>query len=327
MDEMRAVLARVAPSGISVLITGETGVGKELYAEMLHRISERGTRPFIRLNCAAIAESLLEAELFGHERGAFTGAATARAGLFEAADGGTLFLDEIGELSPGLQSALLRVLEEHAVRRIGSNQARPIDVRFVCATNRVLGEEIAARRFRQDLYFRISAVTLALPPLRERRDEIEGLVRAFASRAQRPPQPRPRLTAEALAALTVAPWPGNVRELRNTVERAVLLAGRGDIEPRHLVLEAPRPPSTDGTDPRGRAPQPPGPAALAAPAVAAAAERPLAEVVADTERQRILEALARCAGNQTRAAQSLGISRNTLLARLDAFGISRPRKR
>ncbi|MCE9571944.1 MAG: sigma 54-interacting transcriptional regulator [Deltaproteobacteria bacterium] len=328
MDEVRSMLARIAPSDISVLIIGETGVGKELYAEMLHRSSARSARPFIRLNCAAIAASVLEAELFGHERGAFTGATSARAGLFEAADGGTLFLDEIGELPLGIQSTLLRVLEERRVRPIGSNEGRPIDVRFVCATNRVLADEIAARRFRQDLYFRISGVTLSLPSLRERRDEIRGLCRAFANRARRPPAAPPRLSAAALDVLVRAPWPGNVRELRNTIERAVLLAGAGEVEPRHLLLDAqPPPPSDETTDTSHRVTQPGLAAVMPPPGLASTSDRPLANAVADTERHQILEVLARCGGNQTRAAQILGISRNTLLARLDAFGITRPRKK
>ncbi|MEO6774339.1 MAG: sigma 54-interacting transcriptional regulator [Kofleriaceae bacterium] len=318
MDAVRARIAQIANSEVSVLITGETGVGKELCAEMVHRLSARAAKPFVKLNCAAIVESLIESELFGHERGAFTGATTARPGLFEAGDGGTVFLDEIGELPLAVQSKLLRVLEERVVRRIGATDGKTLDVRFICATNRDLADEVDAGRFRRDLYYRINGVTIAVPPLRERRSEIAGLARAFARRARGATAPVV-LEAEVVAVLEHHQWPGNIRELRNTIERAMLLSAGGEVQPDHLALEPPRPRrDSNVTMPVERVssvdmftrPSPPS----------------LANAVAELERQRIIETLNACAGNQTRAARALGISRNTLLARLDAYGFPRPRK-
>jgi DNA-binding NtrC family response regulator len=314
MEALRQTVARVAPSTLPVLITGETGAGKELVAEQVHRASDRRTRRLVRLNCAAIAESLVEAELFGHARGAFTGADAPRAGLIDVADGGTLLLDEVGELPLAVQAKLLRVLEDGQVRPVGATEAHAVDVRLVCATHRALGDDVAAGRFRQDLYFRLAGVTLVVPPLRERRDEIEPLARAFAAHVRTGPRPAPVLSVAAIAALRAAPWPGNVRQLRNTIERAALVAAGGEIEPHDLGLDAARGEVTI------ELPAPPG------RAVDAAARR-LADTVADAEREHILDALARCGGNQTHAARLLGISRNTLLARLDRFGVSRPRRK
>ena len=216
---------RVAVGTINVLVTGESGAGKELIAEVVHRASPRVRGPLVRVNCAAVADSLLESELFGHEKGAFTGAIAARVGVIEAAHGGTLFLDEVGELSAAAQSKLLRVLEDRRVVRVGATEARPIDVRFIAATNRDLEGDAAAGRFRSDLYFRLAGIVLEVPPLRERVAEIEPLARAFAaSFAAALGRPPPDLTADAVAALRAHDWPGNVRELRNAVERGVLLA-------------------------------------------------------------------------------------------------------
>ena len=318
MDNVRARIAQIAAGEVSVLITGETGVGKELCAEMIHRLSARAAKPFVKLNCAAIVESLIESELFGHERGAFTGATAARAGLFEAGDGGTVFLDEIGELPLAVQSKLLRVLEERIVRRIGASDGKTLDVRFICATNRELADEVDAGRFRRDLYYRINGVTVAVPPLRQRQPEIAGLARAFARRA-RGSVGTVVLGPEVIAVLEHHEWPGNIRELRNTIERAMLLSAGGPIQPHHLALEPPRPRrDSNVTMPIERIssidlvtrPSPPS----------------LANAVAELERQRIVETLNACGGNQTRAARALGISRNTLLARLDAYGFPRPRK-
>ncbi len=333
MDAVRALIAQVASSDVSVLINGETGVGKELCAEMLHRQSGRAGRPFVKLNCSTITESLIESELFGHERGAFTGATAATPGLFEAGDGGTVFLDEIGELPLPAQAKLLRVLEERVVRRVGSTVGRTLDVRFVCATNRELPVEVDAGRFRRDLYYRINGVTITIPPLRERPAEIGALARAFASRPRGPLTSPTPLGADVIAVLARHPWPGNIRELRNTVERAVLLAAGGPVKPEHLILHAsasrrssvPTMPmerisSTDMT-----APHRDSQITLGDDAVVLSHER-LATTVAEVERRRILDALDRCGGNQTRAARMLGISRNTLLARLDAYGLPRPRK-
>jgi two-component system, NtrC family, response regulator AtoC len=313
MDHVRTQLATIATGEVSVLINGETGVGKELCAEMIHRLSPRAAKPFVKLNCAAVVESLIESELFGHERGAFTGAIAARPGLFETGDGGTVFLDEIGELPLAVQSKLLRVLEERIVRRIGASTGKTLDVRFICATNRVLADEVEAGRFRRDLYYRINGVTIAVPPLRERQSEIAGLARAFARRARGSAAPVV-LAGDVLATLEQHEWAGNIRELRNTIERAILLSAGGPVRPSHLALERPRRDSSV-TMPFPRM-----------TTEAAKSVQSLPTAVADLERERILETLNACGGNQTRAARALGISRNTLLARLDAYGVSRPRK-
>jgi DNA-binding NtrC family response regulator len=292
------VIDRVAAGAINVLIVGETGVGKEVVAQTIHERSPRAARPFLALNCAALSESLLESELFGHEKGAFTGAAQRKLGLLEVARGGTVFLDEIGEMPPALQAKLLRVFEQREVLRVGGLKAEPIDVRFVAATHRDLAREVAEGRFRQDFYFRLNGISIAIPPLRERKDEILPLALRFvgevAARSRRVP---PTLDPAVERALLAHPWPGNVRELRNVVERAVVLAPGATIGLEHLQLEAP----TEGR---------------AAPASADAAD----------ERQRILDALDRCAGNQTKAAKLLGYSLRTLVSRLDQYGIPRPRK-
>ncbi|MGE5185211.1 MAG: sigma 54-interacting transcriptional regulator [Acidobacteriota bacterium] len=328
MDGVREVIRQVATGELSVLISGETGVGKELCAEMIHRLSPRAARPFVKLNCSALVESLIESELFGHEKGAFTGATSSHEGLLEAGNGGTVFLDEIGELPLGMQAKLLRVLEQRVVRRVGAATERKVDVRFICATNRDLGEEVNGGRFRRDLYYRINGVTLAVPPLRERASEIVPLARAFANRARGGAPVT--LGREVIAALEHHSWPGNIRELRNTIERAALLSSGGAIRPSHLVLEPARdsavtipvermssstiPPKERTSSERISSPTlPPG-------------DRSLASAVAELERQRILDALEQCGGNQTRAARLLGISRNTLLARLDEYGLPRPRK-
>jgi DNA-binding NtrC family response regulator len=325
MDAVRALITQVAGSDVSVLISGETGVGKELCAEMIHRQSKRAARPFVKLNCSAITESLIDSELFGHERGAFTGATTATPGLFEAGDGGTVFLDEIGELPLPAQAKLLRVLEERVVRRVGATAGRTLDVRFICATNRQLADEIDAGRFRRDLYYRINGVTITIPPLRERPSELAGLARAFASRPRGNATPT-TLSDDVIAALHRHPWPGNIRELRNTIDRAMLFAAGGPVLPSHLTLVG-----SNAGRARGSVPTMPieriseitvGGAGL--PPVAA--DTRLADTLADVERRKILDAMDRCGGNQTRAAKLLGISRNTLLARLDSYGLPRPRK-
>jgi two-component system response regulator AtoC len=320
MDGVRELISQIAIGDVSVLITGETGVGKELCAEMIHRLSARAARPFVKLNCSAIVETLIESELFGHERGAFTGATHARPGLLETGDGGTVFLDEMGELPLGVQAKLLRVLEERVVRRVGASTGKTLDVRFICATNRDLIDEVDAGRFRRDLYYRINGVTLEIPPLRQRVPEIAGLARAFARRA------RPVILGpEVITALEQHTWPGNIRELRNTIERAVLLSSGGTVRPSHLAIEGSsrhsrRDISVTGPVDRISAPD------ITMPSRPTVDSQTLANAVADLERQRIIEVLNQCGGNQTRAARMLGISRNTLLARLDAYGFPRPRK-
>jgi DNA-binding NtrC family response regulator len=331
---------RAAQGLLSVLILGETGVGKELLARRIHRASPRAARPFLAINCAALSESLLESELFGHEKGAFTGALQARPGLFESAEGGTVFLDEIGDLPMVTQVKLLRVLEQREVLRVGGRSPRPIDVRFVSATNRDLEAASLAGTFRQDLYFRLNGIALTLPPLRDRPADLPWLVKRFlvaASRQMDRPA-MPSLTPAALAALQAYAWPGNVRELRNVVERAVVLAPGDVILPEHLppkVLDAPARPITAARAASASVTAPleplaPPPGILRSPARATqpsdATER-LRREVAEEEKRRILDALARCDGNQTRAAELLGVSRRTLINRIIEFDLPRPRKR
>jgi two-component system response regulator AtoC len=308
LAEVEKRLLPIARSDISILITGETGVGKEVVAEMVHQLSTRADRPLVRLNCSAFSEALLESELFGHERGAFTGADRPKAGLLESADHGTVFLDEIGEFPLGLQPKLLRVVEAGEVLRVGALRPRHIDVRFVSATNRDLEAEVAHGRFRKDLYFRLAGHTEQILPLRVRPEDIleiaEGLL-ADAARAAAIQAPGIRPQARDL--LASYSWPGNVRELRNVMQRALLLADGGDIDTAHL--------GADKFTMRVAAPSPaPDRASLEA-------------AIQAHEKQRIVDVLARCGGNQTHAARELGMSRGTLLARLDAFGLARPRKR
>lgn len=298
MQRVYALLDAIAPSSIAVLVLGETGTGKEVFAAEVHARSGRAKGPMVCLNCAALPESLLEAELFGHEQGAFTGATSAKAGLFEAADGGTVFLDELGDMHALTQAKLLRVLESGEVMRIGSRKPRHVDVRVVSATNKDLAAKIADGSFRADLFYRLAGFSVTLPPLRERPSDIEALALAFARRTADKSGQTAVFTAEALTALRGYTFPGNVRELKTIVERAAVLA-RGEpigVAALGLVSEAPPPP-----------PQP-------------------AEAGDDGERARIVRVLAECAGNQRLAADKLGISRTTLVRRLDAFGLGRPRK-
>jgi transcriptional regulator with PAS, ATPase and Fis domain len=310
----------IAPSRLPVLILGETGVGKDVYAEVVHRASDRADKPFLRLNCAALPENLLEAELFGYERGAFTGAVQAKPGLFESADGGTVFLDEIGEMPPVTQAKLLRVLESGEVMRIGSLKPKKIDVRFVAATHRNLEALSDGGQFRTDLYYRINGVSVTIPPLRRRKEEVAALAEHFAARSAR------RAIGVSDAALEVLVrhrWPGNVRELRNVIERAVLLSRGKPIEAEHIQLHgksysdeeqenlAARPtlmPTIDDTDMGLDKPQ------------------NLRDEFSSIERMRILQMLEKCAGNQSRAAKLLGISRSTLIRRLRDYGHGSTRK-
>jgi len=293
MLRLHGLASRAAATDISVLLLGETGCGKEVFAEAIHRHSSRHGRPFLRLHCAAVPEHLLESELFGHEKGAFTGAAAAKPGLLEDADGGTIFLDEVGDMPLPVQAKLLRVLEDRKVGRLGSLRARTIDVRFVAATNRNLAEDMRRGGFRADLYYRLNGFCIEIPPLRARPAEIAPLAQLFLRRAARTPCP-PRLTPEAIERLEQHVWPGNVRELRHAMERALILAGdAGEITVAELPLEG----------------APPVVVTAAAPA---------------DERERIVDALARCAGNQSAAARLLGISRKVLIKRVQVLGLPRP---
>ncbi|HEU4727802.1 MAG TPA: sigma 54-interacting transcriptional regulator, partial [Kofleriaceae bacterium] len=293
---------------ISVLITGETGVGKEVMAEEIYWRSRRASRPFLRLNCGALSETLLESELFGHERGAFTSAVSVKPGLLETADGGVVLLDEVGEMPMSLQVKLLRVLEDKQVRRVGGVKSHPVDVRFIASTNRDLEKHAARGLFRQDLYYRLAGATLEIPPLRHRPGDLEPLARSFLLHASRHLGVPATLSPEALEWLRTYRWPGNIRELRHVIERAVLLAGTSPITPAHLpvgkVQSGERWRSAPPADPEARARQ-----------------------LDDSEdRRQIIEVLTACGGNQSRAAKQLGISRGALIRRLERYGIVRPRK-
>lgn len=305
MVSISRLMDRVAPSQINVLLLGETGVGKEVLAGEVHRRSKRSAGPFLKINCAALTESLLESELFGHEKGSFTGAVKQKLGLLESAKAGTVFLDEVGELPESTQAKLLRVLEERKVMRVGATAPEAIDVRFIFATNRDLEAEVERGAFRRDLYYRINGISIDIPPLRERVGEIEPLARQFlGDAAQREGRTVPTLTAEALAMLKTWPWPGNIRELKNVMERALLLAGDAPITPDAIAIDghdAPEPVSLSGNNLKD--------------------EREAAE------KRVVLEALDKTGGNQTKAAELLGISRRTLVNRLTAYGMTKPRKK
>jgi transcriptional regulator with PAS, ATPase and Fis domain len=333
MRKLAEIVERVAASDISVIVLGETGAGKEKLAEKIHRLSKRRERPFLRLNCAALSESLLESELFGHERGAFTGAHSAKPGLLEVAQGGTVFLDELGELPLSIQAKLLRVIEDQKVMRVGGLTTRPIDVRFISATNRNLEAEVARKAFRQDLFFRLNGVLLIVPPLRDRVDEIKPLVQMFITQAsvKMNRTPEPQLSPQALDALRAYRWPGNIRELKNVLDRSVLLCRTPVLGPDDVAFSA----NLGQVEPPSEPPPPRGSGSLRSTSESGHTLVPppqgvqpsrLKDEFAVIERQRILDALAQCEGNQSRAAKLLGISRGTLLSRLDAYQIARPRK-
>jgi len=298
---MRAALdlvARVAEHATTVLVTGESGTGKEVIAQAIHRASPRAQAAFIGVNCAAIPENLLESELFGHVRGAFTGASADKPGLFEQASGGTLLLDEIGELPLGLQAKLLRALQEGEIRRVGDQRNRKIDVRVLAATARDLSAEVKAGRFREDLFYRVHVVTIHLPPLRERPEDVAPLAQLFTARlAARFGSPL-TLSLDALAWLETQPWPGNVRELENAVERAAVLSGKTTLGPEDFVAA-----------PRSR------------PAAAGPRETTLSAAVEAAERDAIATALEACGGNRRDAATRLGISLRSLFYKLQRLGL------
>ncbi|WP_437813990.1 sigma 54-interacting transcriptional regulator [Sorangium sp. So ce1078] len=303
MQRVLELARRVAQVDATVLVTGESGTGKERVARLVHDASPRARAPLLAINCAAIPEPLLESELFGHARGAFTGATRDRAGIFEAAAGGTLFLDEVGELPAGVQVKLLRALQAREVRRVGENRSRAVDVRVVAATNRELAAEVSAGRFRKDLYYRLKVVELRLPPLRERREDILPLARALlAQAATRMRRPAPRLSPGAADRLVRYAWPGNVRELENAMERAVALAEGRRIKAEDLPEEVRAASLLPDAEPRARTP----------------GER--ARTLGDVEKGHILSALARNGGNQTRTAAELGIGVSTLYRKLKEYG-------
>ncbi|ABC81902.1 sigma-54 interaction domain-containing protein [Anaeromyxobacter dehalogenans] len=297
---MQAVLVRArdfADADAPVVVLGESGTGKEVVARALHASSARGARPFVAVNVAALPAELLESELFGHVKGAFTGATAEKQGLLEAAHGGTLFLDEIGEMPLPLQAKLLRALEDGEVRRVGDTRAFGVDVRFVCATHQDLARLVAEGRFREDLYYRLKVLVLRLPPLRDRPEDVLPLARRFLAEEKRP---GPGFSPEAERRLLAYRWPGNVRELGNVVRYAAAVARGAEIRPEHLPEELTAPA---------------GPAARGGTAGEPAAMATLAEV----ERAHVLAVLERCGGSQAEAARVLGIGRNTLWRKLKAY--------
>jgi two-component system response regulator FlrC len=301
---------QIAPSDASVLITGESGTGKEVLARYVHARSSRARAPFISVNCAAIPESLLESELFGHEKGAFTGAIARRIGKFEEANGGTLLLDEISEMDVRLQAKLLRAIQERVIDRVGGTRPVPVDIRILATSNRNLAEAVREGTFREDLLFRLNVVNLKIPPLRERPADVLELAQYFAKRyAEANSVPLRPLSAEARRQLTLCRWPGNVRELENTIHRAVLMASGDEIGPEAIL-------SPDGQRLDHSKPAAVAHAALAAEAVTRAL---VGRTVADVERDLILETLKHCLGNRTHAANILGISIRTLRNKLNEY--------
>ncbi len=368
MRKVYSLIDEVAPTPTSILILGETGVGKDVLARSIHQKSDRVAAPLVGLNCAALPESLLESELFGYERGAFTGAVTSKQGLLESAEGGTVFLDEVGEMPLATQAKLLRVLEERKVMRLGGLKPKTVNFRLLSATNRNLQGEISAGRFRADLFYRINGLAVTIPPLRERRDEIIPLAMLFAEKAAVTLGKNvPLFSADVLECLERYMWPGNIRELKSVVERAVLLSRAGTVMVEHLpeevvALAVSRPPPMDPAPPTltsmkalkstgsgplpsladedddasphppptirhgsGATPPPSAPASGTA-AIPSAAPASLRDEVEKLEYERIVDALKKHGGNQTRAAKALGITRRALIIRLERYGLPRPRK-
>jgi len=296
MDRLRGLLERASQSGSNVLILGESGSGKELAARAIHRSSARRDLPFLAINCAALPDDLLESELFGHERGAFTGATGRRHGLLELAHEGTLFLDEVGEMSVAMQAKLLRALDRGEIRRLGGDRILHVDVRIIAATNKDLARAAGAGAFRHDLYYRLGVIVIEVPPLRERVEDIPLLVEHFAQQVAPPGRAPIKVTAEAMALLTRYPWPGNVRELRNVVERISVLASGAEVGAAEVALHLP----------------------VSAPEDLDLGLLSLEEI----ERRHILKVLQRCSGNRTRAARILGIDPKTLYNKLKAYHVS-----
>jgi len=297
LRELLDRVVRVAPSDATILITGESGTGKELIARALHTASRRSDKPFVPVNCAAITETLLESELFGHARGAFTGATRARRGLFEEASGGTLFIDEIGETAPGSQAKLLRAIQEGEIRRVGESLPVKVDVRVIAATNQNLKAAVAEKRFREDLFYRLNVVPLRIPPLRERREDIPLLTQRFLEGFAARTGERKTLSPEATKKLLEYPWPGNVRELENMIEQAAALAPHTTLSEADIRFDP-------------------------APEIAgSSAPQTLADAVEAAERRAIEAALARCQGDLGRVARELEVSSTTLWRKMKALGL------
>jgi two-component system response regulator AtoC len=302
MQALKSLLRKVAKSPAStVLLTGESGTGKDLAAKVLHYNSDRANRPFMNITCSAIPEALLESELFGHERGAFTDARQQKRGLFEQADGGTVFLDEIGEMVPSLQAKLLRFLEEKAFKRVGGHQDIRVDVRVIAATNRILAEQVKAGHFREDLFYRLNVLPIELPPLRAHLDDVPALVAFYISLFNQEFRKNVKgVSPAAMRVLQQYGWPGNIREVRNAVERAMLLADGEWLEPVDFPLM--------------------GTVAAGAPGIGLPAEGVNLE---DLERSLVTQALERSGGNQTRAAALLGLNRDQIRYRVEKFGLAK----
>jgi DNA-binding NtrC family response regulator len=307
MSALYQVMTKVIDSDVPVLITGESGTGKEMVATALHANGPRKDKAFVVQNCSAFNENLLESELFGHVKGAFTGAVRDKQGLFEVADGGTFFLDELGEMSPALQVKLLRVLQDGTFMPVGGTKQKKVDVRIIAATNRNLEEMVEKGTFRQDLYYRLNVVTLPLPSLRERVGDVPLLVQFFISKiAARSNQTPKTISADAMSALEGYRWPGNIRQLENEIQRAYVMSGKdSEITAAHLS-----PAVTEGA----------GQALRKGPSVESQG-RPLKEILDHVEREMIEQALARCEGNKSEAARQLGISRSNLIAKAQEYGL------
>ncbi len=301
--DIRAMLQKIAASPAStILLTGESGTGKDLAAKVIHYASDRAAKPFMNITCSALPETLLESELFGHERGAFTGADRQKRGLLESADGGTVFLDEIGEMVPALQAKLLRFLEEKTFKRVGGSADLRVNVRVIAATNRDLQGEVRAGRFRQDLYYRLNVIAIVLPPLRERREDIPRLVQFYVDSYNAEFRKRiSGVSPEAMRLLTEYSWPGNIRELRNAVERAMLLGGGQQLVPEDFPVAAPSAASLNED--------------IGLPAGGVNLEQ--------LERSLVLQALQRSDWNQTRAARLLGLNRDQIRYRIEKFGLNK----
>jgi two-component system, NtrC family, response regulator len=305
IQQVRELIQKVAVTKATVLVTGESGTGKELVARAIHAHSPRRDKPLISVNCSALAETLLESELFGHERGAFTGATTQRKGRFEIADGGTLFLDEVGEMAPGVQVTLLRVLQNREFERVGGNKTIRVDVRLIAASNRDLKEEIPRGTFREDLYYRLNVVHIEVPPLRDRREDLPLLIRYFLERFSKElNKETPSLSPEAMEVVMDYPWPGNIRELENMLERAVILDSGSLIQAEDLPIHPKGRPSQDWSADEVI---PPG--------------LKLNEVLEMVEKRMILNALAKTGHVQSHAADLLGIARNLLFYKIKKFNL------
>jgi nitrogen regulation protein NR(I) len=331
MQQVFKMIGQVAGTDATALITGESGTGKELVARAIYHHSNRNTQPFLAVNCAAIPEQLLESELFGHERGAFTGATLQRIGKFEQCNGGTIFLDEIGDMTPATQTKILRVLQSGTFERVGGNTPLKVDVRIIAATNKPLEEAVAARQFREDLFYRLNVVRIHIPPLRERREDVRLLVNYFLKKFARDQETAPKsISGGVIKALEQYHWPGNVRELENIVRRALVVA-KGDAI---LLSDLPTEIAGHAPAPNNSAPASAGPVtagetgvtdvvSLARKLFQWARKDPKLKLIPAVERELVLQALKETNGNQVQAAKLLGITRATLRKRIEKFGIQR----